>query len=107
MENKKLLKGAMPKNVVMGLSWLVVPFAIVAFILDFQTLDLEEKRAFVTIFVVDALAMICSALSVLILPAILALVLGILAIIAMIKAFMGQTFNVPVAYAIACKIIKE
>ena len=107
MENKKLLKGALPKNVVMGLAWLFPVFGIVAFALDYPTLDLEEKRAFVSIFVTCVVAYICAALTALIIPAIIAIIVAVLSIIATIKAFMGETYNIPVVYGIACKIIKE
>ena len=107
MEDKRLLKSAMPKNVVMGLAWLVPAFGIVAFILDYQTLDLEEKRAFVSIFVTCVVAYICAALTVLIIPAIIALAACVFAIIATIKAFMGEDYKVPGVYNIASMIIKE
>jgi uncharacterized membrane protein len=107
MENKKLLKGAWPKNVVMGVSWLVPAFAVVAFILDYQTLDLDEKRTFVSIFITFAAAYVFAALSVLILPAIVAIAACVFSIIAAVKAFMGEDYKVPVAYALASKIIKD
>ena len=103
METKKLLNGSVDKNVVMGLSWLFGIFALVAFIVDFKTLDLEEKREFVSILVCWAvtIVLVCTvALS------FLSLVVFVFAIIAAINAFQGKSFKVPGAYHLAAAIIK-
>jgi uncharacterized membrane protein len=100
MEKKKLLNGSLDKNIVMGLSWLVPLFALIAFIIDFKTLDVEEKRQFVSIFA-------CLVISwVLVITIVGPFVVLVFEIIAMIKAFMGQDFKVPGAYHIAAAIIK-
>ena len=101
METKKLLAGNLNKNITMGLAWLIPIFAIVAFIIDFKTLDVEEKRAFVSIF---ACCVIAGVLS---LTIIVPIVVCVFVIIAAIKAFMGDySFKVPGAYHIAAAIIK-
>ena len=97
---KKLLAGNLNKNIVMGLSWLVWLFGLIAFIIDFKTLDVEEKREFVSIFVC---AVVASVLSI---TVIVPLVVVVFAIIAAINAFMGKSFKVPGAYHIAAAIIK-
>lgn len=106
MENKKLLRGAWPKNVVMGVSWLIPVFGIVAFILDFNTLDYEEKKDFVTIFVSDAIILICTFVSWLVLPAILEIVVFVFMVIAAIKAFKGESYKIPVLSDLAAKFVK-
>ena len=103
MENKKLLNGSLDKNVAMGLSW--IPFigwifALIVFIVDFKTLDVEEKRTLVSVFVCTLVGGILG------ITFIVPVVVAIFSIIACIKAFMGQTFNVPGAYHLAAAIIK-
>ena len=99
---KKLFGGNINKNIVMGLSW--IPFlwllGLIAFIVDFKTLDVEEKREFVSIFVCVAVSIVLA------ITIIVPFVVGILMVIAAIMAFMGKTFKVPVAYQIASAIIK-
>ena len=101
METKKLLAGNLNKNITMGLAWLIPIFAIVAFIIDFKTLDVEEKRAYVSIFAC------CIVSGVLAITIIVPIVVCVFVIIAAIKAFMGDySFKVPGAYHIAAAIIK-
>lgn len=99
---KKLFGGNINKNIVMGLSW--IPFlwllGLIAFIVDFKTLDVEEKREFVSIFV-------CAAVSIVLgITIIVPVVVSVFMIIAAINAFMGKTFKVPGAYHLAAAIIK-
>ena len=100
---KKLLNGSMDKKIVMGLSWIPCigwMFGLVAFILDLKTLDVEEKREFVSIFV-------CAAVSIVLgITIIVPVVVSVFMIIAAINAFMGKTFKVPGAYHLAAAIIK-
>ena len=104
METKKLLAGNLNKNITMGLAWLIPIFAIVAFIIDFKTLDVEEKRAYVSIF---ACCVIAGVLACTIIGIVVSLVVSVFMIIAAIKAFMGDySFKVPGAYHIAAAIIK-
>ena len=103
MENKKMLNGALDKNVATGLAW--IPFigwifALIVFIVDFKTLDVEEKRTFVSVF---ACALIGGILG---FTVIVPIVVAVFSIIALINAFQGKTFNVPGAYHIAAAIIK-
>jgi len=103
MENKKLLGGNLDKNIVMGLSWIPgigTIFAIIAFIIDFKTLDLDEKREFVSIFVCAAVSMVLG------ITMIVPFVVFVFQIIALVNAFMGKTFKVPGAYHLAAAIIK-
>lgn len=100
MENKKLLGGKLDKNIVMGLSWICWIFALIAFLIDFKTLDLEEKREFVSIF-------ICVAVSIVLgISVLVPIVILVFAVIAAINAFMGKSFKVPGAYHLAAAIIK-
>ena len=99
---KKLFGGNINKKIVMGLSW--IPFlwllGLIAFIVDFKTLDVEEKREFVSIFV-------CAAVSIVLgITIIVPVVVSVFMIIAAINAFMGKTFKVPGAYHLAAAIIK-
>ncbi len=100
MEKKKLLAGKLDKNIVMGLSWLIYVFGLVTFIIDFKTLDVEEKREFVSLFVCWAAS--CIFAVTFIVPA----YVGVCSIIACIMSFMGKSFKVPGAYQIAKAIIK-
>ena len=104
METKKLLGGKLDKNITMGISWLIPIFAIVACIIDFKDLDVEEKRAFVSIFACCAIAFVCACT---IIGSVVSLAVSVFMIIAAIKAFMGDySFKVPGAYQIAAAIIK-
>ena len=104
METKKLLGGKLDKNITMGISWLIPIFGIVACIIDFKDLDLEEKRAFVSIFACCAIAFICACT---IIGSVVSLAVSVCMIISAIKAFMGDySFKVPGAYHIAAAIIK-
>ena len=100
---KKLLNGNMDKNVAMGLSWIPFigwMFALVVFILDLKTLDVEEKREFVSIFVCTAVAMLLGF------TVIVPIAVTVIEVIALINAFQGKTFRVPGAYHLAAAIIK-
>lgn len=100
---KKLLGGNLDKNIVMGLSWIVWVFGLVAFIIDFKTLDVEEKREFVSIFacVVAGTVLACTVIGV-----VVSVVIAVFMIIACVNAFMGKSFKVPGAYHLAAAIIK-
>ena len=94
---KKYFGGKLDKNVAFGLAWL--PFwigaiiGIIMFILDKDTLDLEEKRELVSMFVVSVVATPFG-------------ILWILSIVKAIMSFMGKEFKVPGAYHLAAAIIK-
>lgn len=100
MENKKLLGGKLNKNIVMGLSWLCWIFALIAFLIDFKTLDVEEKREFVSILICAVVGMVLG------ISVIVPLVVLVFVIIAAVNAFMGKSFKVPGAYHLAAVIIK-
>ncbi len=104
METKKLLGGSLNKNIVMGLSYIIPLFGIIAFIIDFKTLDVEEKRDFVTIIVACVIATVVAFT---LIGMLLSGVIGVLMIVAGIMAFMGKSFKIPGAYHIAKAIIKE
>lgn len=100
---KKLLGGNLNKNIVMGLSWLIPLFGLIAFIIDFKNLDVDEKREFVSLFACCLIAGICA---VTIIGVVVSIAVWVCVIIAAINAFMGKTFKVPGAYQIASAIIK-
>ena len=97
---KKLLKGALDKKIVVGLGWLIPVVALVSLIIDFKELDVEEKRTFVSVLVACVIAGVLGIT--IIVPA----AVFVCAVIAAINAFMGKTFKVPGAYQIAAAIIK-
>lgn len=97
---KKLLNGSLDKKIVMGISYLIPIFALVAFIVDFKTLDLDEKREFVSIFIAVVVAMVLGV------TFIVPVAVAVCAIIAAINAFMGKSFKIPGAYHLAAAIIK-
>ena len=103
MENKKLLNGSLDKNIVMGISWLVWIFGLVVFIIDFKTLDLEEKREFVSIFTAIVIG---TVLCFTIIGSLVSAVIAVFIIIKAIKSFMGKDFKIPVISKIAAAIIK-
>ena len=94
--DKKYLNGKLEKNIAFGLSWLLWPFALVMLILDKETLTREEKVTIVSVFVCSVACYI----------PIVGLVSAIFMIIAMIKAFMGQDYQVPLASKLAEKFVK-
>lgn len=97
---KKYFGGNMEKNVAYGLCWL--PFigwiiSLVMFIMDKDTLDLDEKRELVSIFICAILGYI----------PVLGTVILVVTIIKCIMAFLSKpSFQVPGAYHIAAAIIK-
>ena len=95
MENN-YLNVNLKKNITFGLSWLFPVFAIILFVLANETLTREEKRTFVTIFVCTAACAI----------PILGIVSAVFMIIAAVKAFMNQEYEVPFAPKIADKFLK-
>lgn len=94
--DKKYLKGSLNKNIAFGLAWLAWPFAIVLLILDKDTLTREEKVNIVSIFVCAVACYI----------PVVCIVAAVFVIIAMIKAFMGKEYNVPLASKLAEKFVK-
>lgn len=97
---KKYFGGKLDKNVAFGLSWLPAIgwiLAIVEFILDKDTLDVEEKRELVSVFVVTVAACILG---------VLAPLWFVLFVVKAIMSFMGKEFKVPGAYHLAAAIIK-
>ena len=97
---KKYFGGKLDKNIAFGLSWLPAIgwiLAIVEFILDKDTLDVEEKRELVSVFVVTVAACILG---------VLAPLWFVLFVVKAIMSFMGKEFKVPGAYHLAAAIIK-
>ena len=94
---KKYFGGKLDKNVAFGLAWLPcwigAIIGIIMFILDKDTLDLEEKRELVSMFVVSVVATPFG-------------IFWILSIVKAIMSFMGKEFKVPGAYHLAAAIIK-
>lgn len=101
---KKYFGGNMEKNIAYGLCWL--PFigwiiSLVMFIMDKDTLDLEEKRELVSIFVCSVAAVVLSF------TGIVPVAISIVCLVNAILGFVGKgTFKVPGAYHIAAAIIK-
>ena len=105
--DKKYFKGNLARNITFGLSWLLQAVlgcgwiaAIVLLIVDKEVLDTEDKRELVSIIVCQVAAVVLS------ITCVVPLYVGVCAIIACIKAFMGKTFQIPGVYHIAKAIIK-
>ena len=99
--DKKYFKGNLARNIAFGLCWLLgwIP-AVIVWILDKEVLDTEDKRELVSIIVCQVAAVVLS------ITCVVPLYVGVCAIIACIKAFMGKTFQIPGVYHIAKAIIK-
>ena len=99
---KKYFGGNVAKNVGYGLAWLFGWIgSLIMFIMDKDTLDLEEKRMLVSVFVL-AVAMVVLSVTV-----IVPFVGGVVMLINAILSFVGkEPFKVPGAYHIAAAIIK-
>lgn len=99
--DKKYFKGHLARNIAFGLCWLLgwIP-AVIVWILDKEVLDTEDKRELVSIIVCQVAAVVLS------ITCVVPLYVGVCAIIACIKAFMGKTFQIPGVYHIAKAIIK-
>ena len=100
---KKYFGGNMEKNVAFGLSW--IPFigwifALILFIMDKDTLDLEEKRELVSVFVCTVVGIISSVI------VIGPFLIAVLSLVNAIMTFIGKGFKVPGAYHLAAAIIK-
>ena len=105
MDEKKYLNGNLTKNIAFGLCWLPMIGWIIAlfvFIVDKDTLDLEEKRDLVSIFACHVIGAIAGAVSV----GFLGFAVEIVVLVRCIMAFLGKSFQVPGAYHIAKAIIK-
>ena len=101
---KMLFGGRVKKNIVFGLSFLIIPWiALVSLIMDKDQLDVEEKRELVSVFFALAIAMVAL---VTIIGSVVTFALGVCCIIAAIQAFRGKTFHIPGAYHLAKLIIK-
>ena len=107
MEEKKFLNGTLTKKVTFGLIWLLQAItglgwilALVVFLMDKDTLDLEEKRELVACFVCAIAGAVLSF------TFLVPIYITVCAVIACVKAFTGSTFNIPGAYHIAKAIIK-
>jgi hypothetical protein len=99
---KKYFGGNLDKNVGFGLAWLFAWIsALIMFIMDKDTLDLEEKRELVSIFVCSVAAVVLSF------TGIVPVAISIVCLVNAILGFVGKgTFKVPGAYHIAAAIIK-
>ena len=99
--DKKYFKGNLARNIAFGLCWLLgwIP-AVIVWILDKEVLDTEDKRELVSIIVCQVAAVVLS------ITCVVPLYVGVCAIIACIKAFMGKSFQIPGVYHIAKAIIK-
>lgn len=99
--DKKYFKGNLARNIAFGLCWLLgwIP-AVIVWILDKEVLDTEDKRELVSIIVCQVAAVVLS------ITCVVPLYVGVCAIIACVKAFMGKSFQIPGVYHIAKAIIK-
>ena len=99
--DKKYFKGNLARNIAFGLCWLLgwIP-AVIVWILDKEVLDTEDKRELVSIIVCQVAAVVLSW------TCIAPIYVGVCAIIACVKAFMGKSFQIPGVYHIAKAIIK-
>ena len=99
--DKKYFKGNLARNIAFGLCWLLgwIP-AVIVWILDKEVLDTEDKRELVSIIVCQVAAVVLS------ITCVVPLYVGVCAIIACVKAFMGKSFQIPGIYHIAKAIIK-
>lgn len=120
MEEKKYL--GMPKNVCFGLSWLFFPLGIVTLCVERANLTKEERQHLISIFVLEGVTMVVSIFFS-ILSAIIYATSGwaqgdliglpfelfflVIAIIAIVKAFMGKYWNIPVVYPLAAKFVHD
>ena len=99
---KKYFGGNVEKNVGYGLAWLFGWIgSLIMFIMDKDTLDLEEKRMLVSVFVLNIAMVVLSFTGI-------AVAIGaVVLIVNAILAFVGkEPFKVPGAYHIAAAIIK-
>ena len=103
---KKFLGGNVGKNIFFTLCWALTSFVGVGFILAIISLvmdkeqDVEEKRENVSVIVATAVAMLGS------ITLLLPLYIFVCGIIAAVKAYKGETFQIPGVYHIAKAIIK-
>ena len=99
---KKYGGGKLDKNVAWGLAWLLNWVgALITFILDKDTLTVEEKRELVTI--IETPIVVCLLFWTIIVP----VAMAVLCILNAIFAFMGKnTIKIPGLYHIAAAIIK-
>lgn len=118
MDNKKWL--GMPKNVLLGLSWLFFPLGIVDLAMNHQDLNEEEKKQIVSTFVAAGIATIISIIVMIISSIVAAAGANIgwlftlinvlcwagLCIVPMIFAFMNENFHCPVLFDLAGKFVK-
>lgn len=117
---KKFLN--MKKNVLLGLSWIFFPFAIVALAVEHKSMDKEDKTEFIQVLVfevfvgvvitfLEILAIIFARVQFLsviftILSVVASVLFLICLIMALVKSFKGNHFEVPVVYGIAKKFVK-
>ena len=99
---KKYLAGNLDKNVAFGLAWLLnYVGALILLIVDWNTLDVEEKRELVMI--VETPIVVFALFWTIIVPAAMAVV----CILNIIFAFIGKPIiKIPGLYQIAAAIIK-
>lgn len=101
---KMLFGGKVKKNIVFGLSFLIIPWiALVSLIMDKDQLDVEEKRELVSVFFAMAIAVVAAFT---LIGIVVSAAVGVCCIIAAIQAFRGKTFHIPGAYHLAKLIIK-
>ena len=111
MNDKKIL--GLNINIALGLSWLILPFGIVALAVDHEKMDEKEKQTWVSTYVVEgalitynsivsSLALISSFFSLLWLICIPVIVFLVIAIV---KAFKGEDYEFPIAYSFAGVIL--
>lgn len=118
MEEKKFL--GMPKNVCLGLGWLLFPFAIVALAMEHEKMNREDKKQFVSIFVAMGV-FLCLITITTIVQTILSVadvhinwvftLINLLAwvglsLLPMIFAFLNENFHCPIAFDLADKFVK-
>lgn len=119
--NEKTYLG-MKKNVCFGLSWLFFPLGIVTLCVERANLSKEERQHLISIFVLEGIAIVVSTFFSILTSIIYAvsgwaqggliglpfeLFLTVIMIIAMVKAFMGNYWNIPVVFPLAGKFVKD
>ena len=100
--DKKYLKGKLDKNIAFGLCWLLGWIAaLVLWLVDKDELDYDDKLELASIIIASVAGAVLSF------TCVVPIYVGVCAIIACVKAFMGGSFQIPGVYQIAKAIIKE
>lgn len=101
----------MKKNIDLGLSWLLFPFAIVTLAIENEKLTKEEKAEFICPLIVAGVGTILSMFSWIPYVGIVFGILGLLvflgSLVIAILFFAGKDFKVPFVFDIANSFVKE